>query len=547
MQSKLLAPNPDPGAKLGESVALIPGWAFSGSVTDDSVVPLSGAVFVHRQVGDQWEFAQLVKAPQPDIEAFGHAVAAWDEWMVATAPHDDLGLPNGAKGSARVYRLLNGTWTHHQQIVPSDFASPATDTFGFGDSALAMAEGVLVIGARYSDFNASNAGAAYVFELQGTDWVQTAKPMASDWVITGSFGVSTATDGATIVVGAHRHSGAPTSDQGCAYVFERFGGVWTQTQKLVASDPGTQNYFGTSVAVSGDALLVGAHAHKHASGPTLQGAVYAFDRQGPTWAQVQELLAHDPKNQQLFGSRVCVQGDLALVSARADSSGLGAGYGLRRIGGTWTHTGKVLAPDGTISDVLGYASDLAGTEVILGACGDSSGCNDAWACNTGSSYVFELAPDTIQYGHCLASGVCGNQDDHGGCANSSLQGAVLAAGGSTSPWADSLKLEARWLPQNVVGILFMGGAADWTPFGDGQLALGSGGLGVYRFLPPRASGSEGALIWDGGLVAQSQTFAAAGHIDPGETWFVQAWYRDPTGPCGSGFNVSNGLQIDFTP
>ena len=62
-----------------------------------------------------------------------------------------------------------------------------------------------------------------------------------------------------------------------------------------------------------------------------------------------------------------------------------------------------------------------------------------------------------------------------------------------------------------------------------------------------STGSAGALIWEGGIVAQSQTLATAGHIDPGETWYFQTWYRDPTGPCGSGFNVSNGLQVDFTP
>jgi hypothetical protein len=184
---------------------------------------------------------------------------------------------------------------------------------------------------------------------------------------------------------------------------------------------------------------------------------------------------------------------------------------------------------------------------VLGAYLDDDGCGYQWNCNTGSAYVFELAPDTRQYGHCLASGICGNSDDHGGCKNSTGQGGVLAAGGTTSTSEDSLRLEARWLPDNVLGILFMGGATNWLPFGDGRLALGGGATGVFRFLPPKSSGSAAAMIWDGGLVAQSQAFAPSGHIDPGETWYFQAWYRDPTGPCAKGFNVSNGLQVDFTP
>jgi len=466
--------------------------------------------------------------------------------MVTTAPTDDLGLGNGAKGSAHVFRLVDGTWVHHEQIVPSDFASGATDHFGFSDAAAAVSNGVMVIGERYADFMTSNAGAAYVFELQGSSWVETAKLMALDWSIGGSFGVSVGTDGTTIVVGAYRHSGAPTGDQGCAYVFEKVGGVWTQTQKLVASDPGTQNYFGTSVAVSGDTILVGAHFHQHAPGFTMQGAAYLFTRQGGSWVQTQELLPNDQKFQQLFGSKVAVSGDLALIAAQAESN-VGAGYAFRRAGSTWQQFGKLLAPDPTLADVLGYAADLAGTQVLLGAYLDDAGCNDEWNCNIGSAYVFDLAPDTRQFGHCLAGGICGNSDDHGGCRSSTNQGAVLAAGGSTGTSSDSLRVEARWLPHNVFGILFMGDATTWAPFGDGRRALGGATAGVFRFLPAKHTGLSGALIWDGGLVAQSQTFAPAGRIDPGETWYFQAWYRDPTGPCGTGFNVSNGLQVDFTP
>ncbi|MBW4968599.1 hypothetical protein KZZ04_19905, partial [Pseudoalteromonas sp. CR1] len=80
------------------------------------------------------------------------------------------------------------------------------------------------------------------------------------------------------------------------------------------------------------------------------------------------------------------------------------------------------------------------------------------------------------------------------------------AGGTTSVAADSLKLETRWLPPDVLGILFMGGGTNWLPFGDGRLVVGSGGLGVFRFLPPQNSGAQGAMLWDGGLVQQSQGF-----------------------------------------
>jgi hypothetical protein len=265
---------------------------------------------------------------------------------------------------------------------------------------------------------------------------------------------------------------------------------------------------------------------------------------------VQELVVSDPASQQDFGTFLDLESDLAVVGAGADGD-LGAlsgsSYAFRRVGTSWVQTGKLLAPDGNPGDVMGAQPRIAGTTVLTGAYTDDDACGDLWQCNVGAAYVFELAPDTSQYGHCLASGPCGNHDDHGGCVNSSGQGGVLAAGGPTSTTADSLRMEARWLPNNVLGILFMGSATNWLPFGDGRLALGPGSTGVFRFVPPKNTGAEGALIWDGGLVAQSQALATAGHIDPGETWYFQTWYRDPTGPCGSGFNVSNGLQVDFTP
>jgi hypothetical protein len=124
---------------------------------------------------------------------------------------------------------------------------------------------------------------------------------------------------------------------------------------------------------------------------------------------------------------------------------------------------------------------------------------------------------------------------------------VLAAGGSTSVSEDALALEVRWLPPNVLGILFLGGAEQSMPFGDGRLVVGPGAAGIFRILPPQSSGAQGAMLWDGGLVATSQSNPPAGQIVAGSTWYTQVWYRDPSGPCGSGYNTTNGLEIEFKP
>ena len=77
--------------------------------------------------------------------------------------------------------------------------------------------------------------------------------------------------------------------------------------------------------------------------------------------------------------------------------------------------------------------------------------------------------------------------------------------------------------------------------------VGAGGVGTFRY-PVRNSGLSGTLLEGPGLVSFSQQNSGAnGGIDPGATWYFQAWYRNPGGPCGTNFNLSNGLRVTFEP
>ena len=119
-------------------------------------------------------------------------------------------------------------------------------------------------------------------------------------------GYSVAISGDTLVVGAHSEDSGATgvggdeSDDsapsaGAAYVFVRSGATWSQQAYLKASNTGSGDYFGLSVAISGDTLVVGAY--REGSGATgvggdesddsaLQsGAAYVFVRSGATWSQ----------------------------------------------------------------------------------------------------------------------------------------------------------------------------------------------------------------------------------------------------------------------
>lgn len=155
--------------------------------------------------------------------------------------------------------------------------------------------------------------------------------------------------------------------------------------------------------------------------------------------------------------------------------------------------------------------------------------------------------DIELYCFCDAGGGCANANPSGGCANSTGSGASLSHSvGSTSVAADDLVLGAAQLPPSILGIFFMGGAQANLPFFDGRLCIAPGNTGIFRY-PLQPSGTTGSMALGPGIVTHSQTFPSAGKIQPGSTWHFQTWYRDPTGPCGTGSNLTNGLKADFTP
>lgn len=144
----------------------------------------------------------------------------------------------------------------------------------------------------------------------------------------------------------------------------------------------------------------------------------------------------------------------------------------------------------------------------------------------------------------MASAPCANGDPSAGCANSTGSGGTLTASGTTSAFADDLVLTAASLPTNVFGLVFMGTQPAFAPFGDGLRCVGGQ---TFRY-GVKNSGAGGTFALGRGIAGSScSLFPAGGCIDPGETWYFQAWYRDPTGPCGFNYNVTNGLTIAFTP
>jgi hypothetical protein len=135
---------------------------------------------------------------------------------------------------------------------------------------------------------------------------------------------------------------------------------------------------------------------------------------------------------------------------------------------------------------------------------------------------------------------CGNnRGPTSGCQNSTGLGGFLEGHGTSGITNDDLELHAEFLPPLVVAVLFQGqGAANGgagTPFGDGLLCV----TPPIKRLGVVTTTAAGMATWGPGL-------ASTGGWAAGQTRYFQVWYRDSTGPCGTGVNMTNGLEITFT-
>jgi hypothetical protein len=201
--------------------------------------------------------------------------------------------------------------------------------------------------------------------------------------------------------------------------------------------------------------------------------------------------------------------------------------------------------------------DLIAMDVASAPCFDcnNNGVEDQVDISTGGSSDVNGngIPDECEridkYCHCSPSDApCSNSNSSAGCANSESAGAYLDYGsGDFTISSDNLVLTCTDVPLNKFGLFYMGGGQINMPLGDGVRCVDGGGSGTHRYWV-QTSGSGGVLTLGPGIVAYScANFLPSGCISSGDKWNIQAWFRDPPGPCSNGFNFSNGIEVEFGP
>jgi len=361
-----------------------------------------------------WDQAlKVVSSDRAAGDYFGWSVSISGEYAVVGAPNDQESAAGTGTafqaGSIYVFKLVGGVWTQQQKLTPSDRATG--DQFG---RTVGISGTHIVVGAYREDEDVngantlSNAGSAYVFELSGGVWSQQQKLVASDREAFDNFGWSVAISGDRIVVGSLYEShdaagGNQLGQSGSAYVFRLTGGVWSQEQKIVASDRSIDDQFGSSVAIDGSRIVIGAqNDEEDAAGANAfdnAGSAYIYEYIGGTWAQQLKLVPADRAINDQFGYAVAIEGDQVAIGAPYSSLdvngqntiiGAGSAYIYTNTGGNWTLEQKVTASDRDQNDFFAFGIDISGDQLLIGAYkqdDDASGLNPLP--DAGSAYVFE--------------------------------------------------------------------------------------------------------------------------------------------------------------
>ena len=368
-QAYLKASNPDIEDRFGAPVAISADTIVIGATEEDSnatgvngqqgnnLSMASGAAYVFVRNGTTWSQEAYLKASNAEaFDRFGSDVAVSGD-VVAVGAADDSNATgvngnqanNSASSSGAVYlfRRNAGSWSQEAYVKASNTQSGDA----FGDS-IAIEGETLVVGAFLEDSaatgvngdqtnnDASNSGAVYVFRRNAGSWSQEAymkasNPDSGDW-----FG-TVALSGDTIVVGANAEESNATGvngdqsnndaeDAGAAYVFRRNAGSWGQEAYLKASNTEPDELFGSSVAVSGNTVVVGAPREDSAAtgingdqsdnSARYSGAAYVFERDGSTWDQTAYVKASNAERDDLFGSSVALSGSVLVVGAPQEGS-----------------------------------------------------------------------------------------------------------------------------------------------------------------------------------------------------------------------------------
>jgi len=387
---KLTAFDADQNDSFGVRVSVSDDVALIGAWSDEcDAGPYCGSAYVYRfspGTPGSWIYEQKLAAPDAaDGDAYGLAVSVDGDLAVVGARGVDCAVGTDC-GAAYIYRFNGSVWVEEQKLIASDPSAEAL----FGQS-VSISGDVVVVGAFLRDCGAGpDCGAAYVYRFDGSTWVEEQRLTASDLAESALFGISVSIHLDVVIVGSIFSDCVAGPECGAAYIYRFDGATWIEEQKLTASDASPIDEFAWSVATESGLAVIGAPTDDCPAGVNC-GAAYVFRFNGSTWVEEQKLTASDAGSIDLFGDSVAMHNGVVLVGTDRDdcATGMncGAAYVYRFNGSKWVEERKLTAPAGAPFDFFGFSVAVTDDLAVIGAYGDGP------PAVSGSIFAFTLGTD----------------------------------------------------------------------------------------------------------------------------------------------------------
>jgi hypothetical protein len=411
---------------------------------------------------------------------FGLDLALAADALFVGAPLEDTAGENA--GAVHHYQRVGGTWVHEAALYPADPA--AWLRFGWSVAVDRDQPDTLLVGAPFDDDVAQDAGAVYVFVSAGDGtWVQDAKLTSPDTEAASYFGLEVAIDGDTAFIGAPGQGGFFGGAEGKAYVFERSGGTWTQTQQLDELTVPAGGFYGSSIVVEGDRAVIGA---PYIGLMNIVGHAFVYARVAGTWALEQELAGAISVPRDRFGTGIALMGDFTVIGSPRDGPpphGLFSTFQRQSGQGPapWVSLGYVIPDDSTLVDRFGMRVEADGSRLAVGAANHDE---------VGAVYLYDFQQGDAELTFELAAADGEPGDSFG--SSLGLSGSTLAAG---AYWDDDAGEDSGAVyvyelapgdldGDGIVGVAdFLALLAAWGPNPGNPADLnGDGVVGVHDFL-----------------------------------------------------------------
>jgi hypothetical protein len=312
------------------------------------------------------EYKKLLPTPigiGGKFSEFGKSVSIDGNRAVVGAP----GVLN--HGVVYVLDLINENWVESSILIPNDVQE--NDSFG---DAVSISGNRILIGSPSSD---NNIGSVYIFDLDtiSNTWNQSAKLIGED----GEFGFSLSLEGNRAVIGAPYERNDSGIKTGSVYVYnlDIDTNTWLLDTKLFIADGAEDDYFGFSVGVSGNRIIIGMHGDG-------TGSVFIYEKDEVlnTWIQSNKLI---PKTLSVrFGYSVSIDNNTAIIGMN-DNIAMGSAYifEFEEFSGNWIESARLRAEGGVTSDHFGFSVSVKGNRALIGTSTPSINRN-------GRAYIFDF-------------------------------------------------------------------------------------------------------------------------------------------------------------